>query len=416
MTHVLRHRDFRLLWIGFGTSTIADRMVRVALILFVTDLTGSPSDVGLVLAAWMLPFTAFVVLGGVWADRLPRQRVMIGSDLISFALHALLAVLVFTSAVRIWHVVAIEACFGTAAAFFRPALQGLVPQTVPEEDIQPASALIGVLSNLGEFVGPALATALVLGLGAGWAFALDALTFLVSAGCVARVRARPRGAPVAHAPFLADLREGWTAVRSRIWVWATIGAFSAALLVAYAPWFVLGPVVAREEYGDLAVYGWVAAMIGLGTVAGTLLGARWRPERPLRLGLLLCLFWPLSIVLYAATAPLAVVIASAVAGGGGLALFEVWWQTALAQRIPPHQLSRVTSYDYLGSLTLMPAGYLLAGPVAASLGARPVLLGGGAVALGLIALALLPGETRRLRRRGPEAPVAPLHEPVVPVP
>lgn len=417
MTHVLRDRNFRLLWLGHGTSVIADRMVRVALILFVTDLTGSASDVGLVLAAWMLPFTAFVVLGGVWADRLPRQRVMIASDLASFALHGLLAVLIFTETVQIWHIVAIEACFGTASAFFRPALQGLVPQTVAEEDIQPANALISVVNNVGEFVGPAIATALVLGVGAGWALTLDALTFLVSAGCVARVRARPRGDVVAErASFVADLREGWGAVRSRTWVWATIAAFSAALLVAYAPWFVLGPVIAREEYGDLGIYGLVAAMFGLGTMAGTLGAARWRPERPLRLGLALCLAWPLSVVLFAAVAPLAVVAVATVAAGAGLALFEIWWQTALAERIPPHQLSRVISYDYLGSLTLMPAGYLLAGPVAASLGAQPVLLGGGVIALGVLMLAMVPRATRGLRRGDPDAAPTIGPDPVIPAP
>ena len=398
MMHVLRHREFRLLWLGYGASTIADRMIMVALALFVTRLTGSPSDVGLVLAAWMVPFTAFIVAGGVWADRLPRQKVMIASDLVRFALHALLASLIFAGAARVRYVIAIEFCFGTAAAFFRPALTGLVPQTVPEEDIQEASALVGLLQNIGEFVGPALATVLVIGLGAGYAFAVDATTFLLSAWCLARMRPRPRGIAPAPAPFLDDLREGWGAVRSRVWVWATIAAFSGALLVAHAPWFVLGPVIAREEYGDVGIYGWVAAAIGFGTMAGTLVGARWRPPRPLRLGLVLCLSWPLAVLLYAAAVPLALVVAVAVTGGAGLAVFETWWQTALAQRIPPHQLSRVISYDYLGSLTLMPLGYVLAGPVAGALGAQTVLAGGAAIAIGLVALALLPGQTRALGR------------------
>ena len=156
-----------------------------------------------------------MLLGGVWADRLPRTHVMISTDLVRFALHALLAALIFTGAVEIWHIVVIEALFGTAEAFFRPALTGLVPQTVPEDEIQPARAATGAMETAAEFAGPALATVLVLGLGAGWAFALDALTFLVSAAFLLRVRARPRSEPVDRRPIVAELREGWAAVRAR---------------------------------------------------------------------------------------------------------------------------------------------------------------------------------------------------------
>src|SRR3954469_16523103 len=167
---VFRHRDFRLLLCGQATSTIGDRIVFVALALYVTDL-GSPSDVGIVLAAHAIPLVAFLLIGGVWADRLPRHKVMVATDLIRFALHALLAALIFTGTVEIWHIALIEAAFGTAEAFFRPAYTGLVPQTVPEEEIQPAKATFGTVETVAQFAGPALATALVLGIGPGYAFA-----------------------------------------------------------------------------------------------------------------------------------------------------------------------------------------------------------------------------------------------------
>ena len=167
----------------------------VALALYVTEL-GSPSDVGIVLAAHAVPLVGFLLIGGVWADRLPRHKVMVATDLIRFALHALLAALIFTGTVEIWHIALIEAGFGTAEAFFRPAYTGLVPQTVPEEEIQPAKAAFGTVETVAEFVGPALATALVLGVGPGFAFAIDAATFLVSAAFLVRAapaRARDRG-------------------------------------------------------------------------------------------------------------------------------------------------------------------------------------------------------------------------------
>jgi MFS family permease len=251
---VLRHRDFRYLWLAQSSSVIGDCIVIVALALFVIDLTGSATDLGLVLGASSLPLAAFLLLGGVWADRLPRHRMMVVTDLVRFTLHALLAALIFTGAVRIWQLIAIEALFGTAEAFFRPAANGLLPQTVPEEEIQQANALSSLSNNIGEFAGPALATALVLGLGAGCAFALDAATFLLSAALLSRVRPRRRavapspsteqapGLPPEEAPAAAgvwaDIRDGFREVRSRDWVWATLAAFCVALFTGLAPWFV----------------------------------------------------------------------------------------------------------------------------------------------------------------------------------
>jgi MFS family permease len=214
---VLRERQFRLLWLGQTASTIGDRLVFVALALYVTDI-GTPTDVGVVLAAHAFPLVAFLLLGGVWADRLPRHKVMVATDLIRFSAHALLAILIFSGGVEIWHLVVIEAVFGTAEAFFRPAYTGLMPQTVPEDLLQEANAATSLVNTVAEFAGPAFATALVLGVGAGWAFALDAATFLVSAAFVIRVRPRRRGAAKAASSMLADLREGWAQFRARAWV------------------------------------------------------------------------------------------------------------------------------------------------------------------------------------------------------
>src|SRR5918994_965197 len=183
MRSLVRHRDFRMLLLGQSLSTIGDRIVFVALALYVTDI-GTPSDVGIVLASNAVPLVGFLLIGGVWADRLPRNLVVVSTDLIRFGLHALLAALIFTGAVEIWHIAVIEACFGTAEAFYRPAFTGLVPQTVPEDEI--------------------------LGVGAGWAFALDAATFLVSAAFLVRLRPRKRGEPGERTSVLAELRDGWT--------------------------------------------------------------------------------------------------------------------------------------------------------------------------------------------------------------
>jgi len=251
---------------------------------------------------------------------------------------------------------------------------------------------------VAEFTGPALATALVLGLGAGWAFALDALTFAVSAAFLLLVRARSRGEVVARQALGTELREGWAAVRARAWVWSILVCFSLALLLTFAPWATLGPTVADEVYGSRGTFGVLAAAMGAGTILGALIGFRWRPLHPMRAGLALCVPWPVATACFAAGLPVVLVGAAFLTAGVGIALFGIWWETALAERIPPHLLSRVTAYDWMVSLALAPVGFLLAGPLGEALGVREVLSAGAAVTTLVLLAGLLVRETWTLKR------------------
>jgi anti-sigma regulatory factor (Ser/Thr protein kinase) len=207
--------------------------------------------VGIVLAAYLAPLIAFLLIGGVWADRLPRQRVMFSADVVRAALQALLALLIFTDEIQIWQLVVIQACYGSAQAFFLPAYTGLVPRTVPPGELQEAQALSSLTLNLAELLGPAIATALVLGVGAGWAFLLDAVTFVVSALLLSRVRAAGTApAPSERRTVLAELGEGFREVSSRPWLWVTVAVFALAVPLGYAPLFVLGPTIAKETDFD----------------------------------------------------------------------------------------------------------------------------------------------------------------------
>lgn len=378
---------------------MGDSIVIVALALFVTDLTGSATDVGIVLAAQMLPFVAFLLIGGVWADRLPRARLMMTTDLVRMALHTLLAILIFTDEVEIWHLVVIEALFGSAEAFFRPAYTGLVPRTVPEHEIQEAQALSNLTVNLAELIGPAFATALVLGVGAGWAFLLDAATFGVSAWFLTRVRtADAPGPPEERRTLLAELAEGFQEVRTRAWLWVTVVVFAVAIPLGYAPLFVLGPTLAEEGYGTAAIFGILTTAFGAGALAGAFLGLRWRPQHPMRAAFLVIAAWPLMLVAFAAEAPVALVLVLGAATGSGFALFDIWWDTAMAERIPPHALSRASSYEWMGSLILLPVGFLAAGPAAEATSPETVIVVGAILTAVVLALGLVPRETRMMRR------------------
>jgi MFS family permease len=393
---VLRHPSFRYLFLGQAASAIGDRVVVVALALFITQRTGSPTDLGLVLGAQTLPLVTLLLIGGVWADRLPRHRIMVATDLTRAALHTVVALLIFAGTIQIWQLIVIEALFGAAQAFFQPAYSGLLPQTVPEELIQDARALTESMSNLAFLIGPVLATALVLGIGAGEAFAFDAATFVLSAALLTRVRPRPRGEAADPESVLHELRAGWREVRSRTWVWVTITVFTGAVLCVYAQWYALAPVIARDVYGGTGVFGLLEAVAGVGAVCGGLLGISWRPARPLFAGMLLVLAWPVQDMAFALGAPLALVVVCAFATGFGFSLLMIWWETALARHIPAAALSRVSAWDWMGSLALLPLGFLLAGPLAAAFGPRTVLGVGSAIGLILLLVGLIPRETREL--------------------
>jgi MFS family permease len=346
----------------------------------------------------------FVLIGGVWADRLERHRVMVVTDVVRAILHGTLALLVFLGPAPIWAIVAIEAVFGTAEAFFNPASTGLVPQTVPEGELQQANAANSVVSNVAELVGPAIATALVLGLGAGWAFAFDAATFVFSALLLARLRPRARGERAPRQRLADELRAGWHELRSRQWAWVVIAATSVALLVALGPYFTLGPTVAEERYGSAGGFGALAVAMGAGTVIGSVAGFRWRPRHPIRFAMGWGALWPPCFALFALGPPLWLLVPLFVLVGFGFAMFDVSWDTAIAERIPPHAISRVSSFDWMGSLALLPVGYLLAGPMAEAFGATEVLVTGGLIGL-LVALAAMatPG-VWRLERLQPNSP------------
>ncbi len=238
----------------------------------------------------------------------------------------------------------------------------------------------------------------MLGVGPGWAFAIDSATFLVSAAFLIRVRPRERGEQGERTTVLAELREGWTEVRRQRWILVVVLTFCVAVLACFGPWMTLGPTISEELYDTRAVYGAAAAAMGAGTIIGALIGFRWRPQRPMLTGVLLTLPWPAVTLLFALGLPVWILLVAFVAGGIGLALFGIWWETALAERVPPHLLSRVSAYDWMGSLALLPLGYLLAGPLGEALGAVEVLIGGCVIALAAFLLALLVRDVRDLQR------------------
>jgi len=369
---VLAHRDYRLLLAGRTVALLGNGLASIALTFAALDLGGSATDLGIVLAARSIPMVLFLLFGGVIADRLPRHRVLLVSNLVSAASQAVVAALVLLGTASITSLVGLVAVNGAASAFTFPASAGLLPQTVPPAMLQPANVLFRMSSQLAMFAGVSLGGVLVAAAGSGWGLAADALSFLVAGLCFGAIRVS-REERVPSSNVLTDLREGWTAFRSRTWLWVVVLAFGVINAVHSAGWFTLGPTIADQSFGRQG-WGFVLGAETVGTVLAGLVLLRVRFRRPLLVGLLGVLAWSPLMLALAAGLPVGGLIAASFVAGAAIELFGLGWDLSMQQHVPPHLLSRVYAYDALGSLVAIPVGQLLAGPVAAAVGLHEAVL------------------------------------------
>jgi MFS family permease len=377
-------------------------MAPIALAFAVLDLTGSASDLGWVLAAAWIPQIVFILVGGVWADRLPRNLVMIAANVVSGAAQAAVAVLLLAGVAQLWELVVLQVVRGIAISFFFPASQGITPHVVEAEQLQQANALLRLSQTATSVFGAAVGGVVVAVIGSGWAIAFDAATYLASASLLARMRTRIR-AKRAQSSFVRELAEGWNEFRSRTWLWLVVAAAAIGNMAWVGSQAVLGPVVAKESLHGATGWGLVTAAESLGLVTASLVALRWRPRRLLLYGVFGLMATPLLLVALAVPLPLAAVAATAVVAGFGLDLFNVYWITALQQHVPDDVLARVNSYDALGSFVLIPIGLTLVGPLAEAIGVSTTLWCAAGVATLMPLVALSSRQVRRLRRIDPIA-------------
>jgi len=402
MPDVLRERDFRLLWLGQATSAFGSSLVPVALAFAVIELTDSPSALALVLSAGLVARVCLLPLGGVVADRLPRQRVVVACDALRATTQGIVAALLLTGTAQVWELLVLFALFGAGDAFFSPASTGVVPETVSPDRLQQANSLMGIGRDAARIVGPALAGLIVAGVGSGVAFAVDAVTFAVSSASLALLHLAPAVRGGERPGLLSDLRGGWREVTARSWVWLMIVKFAVSSLVL-APYFVLGPFVARHALGGAAAWGAIGTSGAIGAVVGNVLAFRVRPRRPLFTGCLVVSLYSLPAALLARPFPTLAIGLAAAVGFGAVGFSDTLWFTALQERIPRQALSRVSSYDWLGSLVLQPVGYVLAGPMTATIGISATLLvGAGVQAVTSIGVALTPAVRGVRNEENPE--------------
>lgn len=387
---LVRDRRFALLLAARTFSVLGAAFAPVALAFGVLGLPGATATtLSAVLTAEALPMVLFMLVGGVIADRLPRHRVMMAGESLNAAAYACLAAMMLTGWTPLPALVIASALSGIASAILFPALTGIIPDVVPADRLQTANALLGLGQNMSRVAGLVLSGGAVVLLGSGWSLAVSGTMFAVAAVLIALLRLTPaeRRAGGSHS-VLADLRDGWREFVSRQWLWVVVAQFSVLILAVQAAHGVLGPLVAKESLGGAPAWSAVLAGEAVGMILGVVVTLRMRPRRPILVATLLTLPTALPYVLLGANAPLWTVVGGAFVMGVCFDIFGVLWNTTMQREIPAESLSRVSSYDALGSLMFGPLGLLLAGPVAIAIGPRPALIGCGAIVV-LVSLAAL---------------------------
>lgn len=395
----LGQRPFLWYFAARTVSRAGTALTTVALAFAVLHISGSAGALALVLAARTLAMVSVLPLAGVAADRISPALVMQLAHGVAFLSQGLAAYLVLSGRAEIWHLVVIEVVSGAVMGMTTPAMMAIVPMLVPSDEVQQANALLSFSRGALDIVGPAVAGLLVVGPGPGWALLLDSVTYLAAIPLLALTRLPPT-APGQGAPspsMLQELREGWAQFRSRTWVWLVVAAFAAVNAVAIGTQGVLGPAVAKASPG-IGEAGWGLALGAgaVGTLVMTLVLMRATLTRPLRTGLVTISLGALPTLALALDSSVAVLAVAFLVAGAGAEVFGVGWSTALQRHIPRQVLSRVSSYDALGSYLALPLGALVYGWLGTAFDPRSVLLVSAALFAVLTLGPLLSPEVRDL--------------------
>lgn len=409
-----RDQQFVLLISARVISVLGNGFARVALAFAVLALPGAgPGRLSLVLACQAVPQLVFILAGGVIADRMSRSKLMVVADVLGAGAYAGLAAMVLTGHAPLTAMCLLAVVAGTATAVFAPAMDGMVPLVVPAERLQQANGLLRVGINSSMLFGLALSGVTVALVGAGWA---RAQRRVLRGECGADGPAA-RERPAAQEDVgLGRSAGGWREFASRQWLWV-VAQYAIVIAALNANVGVLGPLTAEEHLGGARAWSVIVAAQAVGTIAGAGLAARVRVKRPVLVAVLCTFPAAVPIAVLSAQAPVWLIAVAMFCAGIAGDVFGVLWATTIQREIPEEALSRVSSYDWFGSLALAPLGLLVAGPIADSVGTSTALAGCAALVVLASTVALLAPQVRNLRAAGesvsgdeaPRASKAPAH-------
>jgi DHA3 family tetracycline resistance protein-like MFS transporter len=380
MLRTLRHREFRLLWIGQSISMVGDGIYFVALPWQVYEISNAPTALAFVGVAWTFPMVLTLLVAGVASDRLDRRSVLIAGDALRLAALAAIAALSLADVIELWHLLALSALYGLGEALFQPSFMAIVPQIVPQEDLLRANALKELVEPIGiRFAGPALGGLTIEAFDVGAAFALDAATFGASIVALMFLSRKPPAVSMERRSVREDLGDAWRYVRAHAWLWVTLVSVALALLASHGPLEVLLPYMIKNDLERGAdTFGFVLGAGGLGAIAAALVVGRI--GMPRRSVTLMYGAWAVATLLtgaFALASSPTQMYAIAFVTFAGNAIGMIVWNTLVHTLVPGPLLGRVSSLDWFVSIGLIPVSFALTGPIAELVGAKATLLGAG---------------------------------------
>jgi MFS family permease len=372
--HAFHYAPFRHLFFARLLTVLGNGIAPIALAFAVLDINGSAADLGMVVAARSLFNVAFLLIGGVLADRYSRSSVLLSSSIVAALSQGIVAWLVLNGSATILLLAILGMINGAAAGIALPASLAMVPQTVPRHNRREANAFIQLGVYAGTVAGASLGGALTSSVGPGWGLAIDALGFALSAPLYLFVR-QVSSQPVEQqsSNIWQDLRDGWQEFINRSWVWSIVAQFSIVNAAFSGVMMILGPIVADQSFGR-ASWGMIVAAQSVGLMIGSFIALRWRPQRDLFIGVILIVFSAVPIALLGTVSSTLLLMGAFFIAGVGFGQFGVAWANSLQTHIPPDKLARVYAYDAVGSFVAIPIGELAAGPLAIHFGNTHVLL------------------------------------------
>lgn len=355
-TTPLRIPAFRRFVLAGLISATGSAMAPLALAYAVIDEGGGAGSLGVVLTTNTLPTIAFLLIGGVLADRVPRSTLLFLGNLLAGAAQGVLAVVVAAGHASTASIAACGFASGIASAFISPAAQGVPAQIVAPEQLQAANALIRLPTNTVKVLGPVVGGLLVVLSGPAWALGWDALTFVAAAVLLRGLRL---SAPVVATSALSALRAGWSGFRTRVWLWTYTAGGTVVVAAWLAGYQLLGPLVAAEHYAGARSWGLVQGAFALGLLAGTVVCLRWRPYRMVVVSLASSVPLSLPLAAMAWDLPLPCVLAATLLAGIALDIGIVSWTTAFQQHVPGAEQGRLSALHEVGERLAIPVGYLV---------------------------------------------------------
>ena len=368
------YKGYRFFWFSNSIFVLGASAFPIALAVAVLDAGGTATSLGLILGARILSGVVFAPFAGVWADRLPRRNVMIGSDLFR---SALVVSMVFVSTPTMPHFLLGLAVFlmGVGDAFGAAAAGAIVPSLVPDEKLPAANVARNIVTKGASIVGPGIGGASVLLIGARLTFVFTAVAFALGTYFLSKIQEDINGKEREQEPFMVELREGLRTVRDIPWIGAMILMVSVQLMVVLAAETVLLPVISRREFDSNAPFAMAAVAFSVGSIISALICVKVKVKHEGYVSIFVWMFIIIAPLALAFPVSATFLVIAYLLAGFSVGPWEAWWSSAVQREVPQHLQGRVFSIDHMGSAGLMPIGMALIGPAVSLFGEKELLIG-----------------------------------------